>query len=176
MAMKPLNASSGKPRRRWLTSVALFDGRCAPCRASSRWAAWLDWFGLTQWINFRDPRVRAHVPQLTDRQLEKEMWVIRSDGQMLPGFAGWRQLVKSYPLTFLPALLLYLPPIPFLGKRVYDFIAARRPIRCELSPAPPLPDGNWKEILQRALRQSQAGRDWLEERIAEVEPLIAKGG
>jgi hypothetical protein len=174
--MKALNESSGKPRRRLLTSVALFYGCCSLCRASRKWAARLDWLGLTQWISFRDPRVRAHVPQLTDEQLQKEMWVIRSDGAMLPGFAGWRQLVKSYPLTFLPALLLYVPPIPFLGRPFYAFLAARRPIRCELRPAIPVPDGDWKEILQRARQQSSASRDWPKERIAEVEPFITKGG
>jgi predicted DCC family thiol-disulfide oxidoreductase YuxK len=114
-------------------AVVLFDGKCAPCVTSRRWAARLDWFGAVKWKSFRDPEVRAAVPQLSDQQLESEMWVIVADGRMLPGFDGWRYLLSRFPVTRLPSLALYVPPIPSVGRRVYRRIADRRRA-CEFVP------------------------------------------
>lgn len=136
--------------RRTLARVVLFDGRCGLCLGSRRWAEKLDWYGAVNWVNFRDPEVRAAVPQLTDAQLENEMWVVRADGRAMSGFAAWRDLLKGLPLMFLPALLLYVPPIPFIGKRVYRYIAARRRLTCEIQPQMPVASGQWRGILQRA--------------------------
>jgi predicted DCC family thiol-disulfide oxidoreductase YuxK len=130
--------------------VVLFDGRCGLCQASRRWAAKLDWFGRVAWLNFRDPQVRAAVPQLSDAQLEEEMWVVTADGRMKPGFAGWRRLMNGFPLTFLPSLLLFVPPIPLIGKRVYRYIARRRRLSCQLEPPAATAAGPWETILQRA--------------------------
>jgi predicted DCC family thiol-disulfide oxidoreductase YuxK len=131
-------------------SVVLYDGRCGLCQNSRRWAGRLDWLGRVTWVNFRDPQVRAAVPQLTDEQLDKEMWVITGDGRMLPGFEGWRRLLSGFPLTFVPSLLLSVPPIPRLGKRVYRFIAQRRRPSCEIAPPSSSAAGPWRAILQQA--------------------------
>lgn len=132
------------------TVVVLFDGRCGLCQNSRRWCARIDWLGAVEWVNFRDPLVRAAIPQLTDDQLEQEMWVVSADGLMRPGFSGWRHLLKSFPLTFLAALLLFVPPLPWLGRRVYAFIARRRRLRCEITTPPAPPTGPWRTILRHA--------------------------
>ena len=151
-----LKAVASNPARRTLSTTAepacvvLFDGRCSLCQASRKWLARLDWFGGIEWANFRDARVRAAVPQLSDEQLEKEMWVFTSSGRTLAGFEAWRHLLRVCPLTFLPSLLFYIPPVPWFGKRVYAFIAARRPITCQIQPTVPMKQGAWETILQRA--------------------------
>jgi predicted DCC family thiol-disulfide oxidoreductase YuxK len=136
--------------RRTRARVVLYDGWCGLCQGSRRWASMLDWFGSVSWVNFRDPQVRAAVPQLTDAQLEQEMWIVGADGEMKPGFLGWRHLLTGFPLTCVPALLLYVPPVPFIGKRVYRFIAHRRPVRCEIQAPLATNAGPWHAILQRA--------------------------
>jgi hypothetical protein len=94
------------------------------------------------------------VPQLTDQQLDKEMWVFTGDGRMLAGFKGWRHLLNGFPLTFLPSLLLYVPPVSWLGKRAYGFIAQRGPVRGEVATPVSPASGPWQGILQQAGRMA----------------------
>ena len=136
--------------------VVLFDGRCGLCRGSRRWAERLDWAGSATWLNFRDPAVRAALPQLSDAELEEQMWVISADGKMRSGFAAWRELMSSFPLTCLPGILLYLPLVPRVGEATYLAVARRRRLSCELSPAEPITPGPWREILDRARPQTAA--------------------
>ena len=134
------------------TTAVLYDGRCGMCRTSRRWAGALDWFRRVAWLDFRAPEVRALVPGLNENQLENEMWVITPDGQMLPGFRGWRRLLGVFPLSLLPSLLLHIPPVPFFGDVIYKWIARRRHITCELEPESPIPAHRpgWRETLQKA--------------------------
>jgi predicted DCC family thiol-disulfide oxidoreductase YuxK len=131
-------------------TVVLFDGRCGMCRRSRRVARGLDWFGRVAWLDFHEPDVRAAVPHLRDEQLETEMWVITPDGRMRGGFEGWRTLLKGFPLTFLPSFLLYLPPVAWLGRRVYPFIARRRRLSCQWAVPFDRPGGPWHKTLQRS--------------------------
>jgi len=132
------------------STIVLYDGRCGMCRSSRRWATLFDWLCRVEWLSFREAKVREMVPQLTEEQMAKEMWVIRPDGRMLPGFAGWRYLLNSFPLTFLPSWLLYLPGVSWAGTRLYQFVADRRNVACEVPRPAPAQDDVWQETLQRA--------------------------
>ena len=128
-------------------TVVLFDGDCGICRRSRRWANLCDvWCRLT-WVNFRDPQLRDQLPRLTDEQLQRTMWVITPAGRLLPGFIGWRYLLQSFPLTFIPSFLLFLPPLGWLGNRLYQWIAARRRIVCEV-PLPAPQERVWRDTLR----------------------------
>lgn len=130
-------------------AVVLYDGRCAQCLASRRCFDWLDWAGRTIWVSFRNPVVRAAVPRLRDDELEREMWVVASDGRMFSGFSGWRHLLTSLPLVRLPALLLYISPIARAGEALYAWQAERRTL-CPVSSEPPIAPGPWVSILAHA--------------------------
>lgn len=132
-------------------TVVLFDGNCGICRRSRRWANLCDLFQRITWINFRDPQLRALLPALTDEQLERTMWVITPHGHLLAGFAAWRYLLQSFPLTFLPSFLLYLPLVGWLGDHVYQWVARRRKIVCFL-PSAPIEERIWKQTLSASSR------------------------
>jgi len=136
------------------TTVALYDGRCGMCRISRRWGSALDWFRRVAWLDFRNPKVRSSVPQLDENQLENEMWVITPDGEMRPGFRGWRRLLGVFPLTMLPSFLLHIPPVPLIGDGIYKWIARRRKVSCAFEPEPLIPaqQRRWRETLERAQR------------------------
>ena len=130
-------------------TIVLFDGNCGICRGSRRWANLCDLFQRITWINFRDPQLRKRLPALTDEQLERTMWVITPQGQLLCGFAGWRYLLQSFPLTFLPSFFLYLPIVGWLGDHVYQWVAQRRKIVCFV-PSAPIAERIWKQTLSAA--------------------------
>lgn len=113
--------SPASPRR-----VVLYDGRCGWCQRSIRAARLLDWFGRVRWGDFRDPAVVSSIPQARPSRLEAEMMTLSPAGSVTWGFSAWRTLFRVLPLTFLFWPLLYIPPVPQIGRSIYARIAAGR--------------------------------------------------
>lgn len=90
------------------------DGHCGFCKKSAGWLKSLDWRGA----------IRIHP---VDEPGMKEMRVTRlRDGRTLGGFDGFRMLAPSV-LALAPMWpFLWIPGVPFVGRRVYALIAARR--------------------------------------------------
>jgi len=107
-------------------TVVLYDGTCSLCQRSTRWCNLLDWFRRVSWVNFRDPAVRKQVPYLSDEDLDTEMFVLTPEGRLYRGYDAWRRLAGLFPVTFLLSPLLYIPPIPQIGRAVYAWIAKHR--------------------------------------------------
>lgn len=51
---------------------------------------------------------------------------IRPDGKIYGGFFAVRDVLLHLPLTFLPALFLYIPGASLIGVPVYRWIAKNR--------------------------------------------------
>ena len=51
---------------------------------------------------------------------------IRQDGKAYGGFFAVRDIMVHLPLTFVPALIMYVPGISLLGVPVYTWIARNR--------------------------------------------------
>ena len=65
-------------------------------------------------------------PQLSGEETQRRMVSIRKDGKAYGGFFAVRDILIRLPLTFVPALLLYLPGMSRLGVPVYAWIARNR--------------------------------------------------
>lgn len=113
--------SPASPRR-----VVLYDGRCGWCQRSIRAARLLDWFRRVEWLDARDPAIARSLPRTRLEQLEAEMATVTPRGEVLWGFFAWRKVFGILPLTFLIWPLLYIPPVPQIGRKIYAGIAARR--------------------------------------------------
>ncbi len=133
-------------------TVVLYDGYCPVCRHSRRVGITLDWLRRVSWLDFRVPEVRAALPDMNAERLEREMLVIAPDGSMRAGFDGWRFLLGSFPVTFIPSFLLYLWPLPAIGRKLYRYVADRRGGACELTPRDRLPQTEWRRTLEAARR------------------------
>jgi len=107
-------------------AVALVDGRCALCRRMQRLGMLFDWLRRVTWRDFRDPSVRARIPDLPPERLEREMAVVTPDGRVHWGFFAWRELAIRFPLTLFPGSLLFLPGVAWLGRKLYARIARKR--------------------------------------------------
>ena len=139
-------------------TVILYDGNCSRCARSRRWVTLLDWLQRFSWVNFRRAdQDKFPLPVATD-SLSQQMHLATPHGQLLTGFFAWRYLLSRLPICFLPATLLYLPPMNLLGPRIYQWFA-RKP-----SPpgaiADPLHDDTapWQQTL-RSARARHAGND-----------------
>jgi predicted DCC family thiol-disulfide oxidoreductase YuxK len=107
--------------------AVLYDGMCVLCVNSVRlWRA-LDWRKRLEFIDVQDwQRVQGRFPQVERSAALGAIHVIGSDGALYTGYDGVRYMARFAPLLAWLAPLLYLPPIAWLGRRVYAWIARRR--------------------------------------------------
>lgn len=106
--------------------TVIFDGECGFCQRSIRIGRTLDWLGRIDWRARLDPDVQAEFPQLSGEETQNRMVSIRPDGRCYGGFYAVRDILRHFPLTCLPALLLYLPGVSLLGVPLYRWIAKNR--------------------------------------------------
>ena len=106
--------------------TVIFDGDCGFCQRSIRLGKRLDWLGKMEWISRLSPGVKERFPQLKDEETQNRMVSIRPDGEAYGGFYAVRDIALHLPLTFLPALLLYIPGVSLLGVPAYKWIAKNR--------------------------------------------------
>ena len=107
-------------------SVIFFDGCCPLCVRSVRLLHIFDWLGCFVCLDFRQEQVSKLLRCVSAEQLEEQMVLITSFGDIRFGFEAWRYIVRRLPLFFIPAHLLYLPVVSSLGDRFYRKIAKSR--------------------------------------------------
>jgi predicted DCC family thiol-disulfide oxidoreductase YuxK len=105
-----------------------YDGDCPLCRKSVAILRKLDWLGRLEYVNSRDadqPILRA--PPIATAPLLDEMHLLTPDGKRLyHGFGAFRWMAWRLPPCWVIAPFLYIPGVPWLGQRIYLWIARRR--------------------------------------------------
>jgi predicted DCC family thiol-disulfide oxidoreductase YuxK len=106
----------------------LYDGSCGICRSTVAVLARLDVLGR---VRFHDalgqwPAIHAAFPALRQEDCLATMHVVTADGAVRTGFEAYRAISWSIPLLWPAAPLLYVPPVPFFGRRVYARVARSR--------------------------------------------------
>jgi predicted DCC family thiol-disulfide oxidoreductase YuxK len=106
----------------------IYDGDCPLCQRSIAILRKLDWFGRLEYVNARDTtQDLLHQAPVVGKPLLEEMHVLTPDGKHIyHGFGAFRWMAWRLPLLWLFAPLLYLPGVPWLGQRVYVWVARNR--------------------------------------------------
>lgn len=111
--------------------MVVWDDGCGFCRVWVERARRLDWLGAHEFIGASRPAA-YNGTGLTAEQTAEAVQLIWPGGRA-SGFDAVRRVLLRLPLTAVPALLLWLPPISWLGPPVYRRIAARR--HCRYTPS-----------------------------------------
>lgn len=109
-------------------AVVLYDGKCPLCRKSVAILRRLDWLGR---LGYHDANDVENLPEssvpLAPERLLQEMHVVTPGGRSVyAGFAAFRWMAGRLPPLWPVWPLLFLPGVPWLGRRVYRWIARRR--------------------------------------------------
>jgi predicted DCC family thiol-disulfide oxidoreductase YuxK len=117
---------------RFKTRYVLYDGACGFCRRTARLVPYFDWLGkvISRDLVREWPALQTEFPSLQMDACLKDMHVIRADGQITRGFDAYRSLVWVLPAMWLILPLLYLPPVRWLGRKIYRHIADNRRRTC----------------------------------------------
>ena len=109
-------------------AIVLYDGACPFCRAGVEVLNKLDWLKK---LHYQNCRRTADLPKaevtLEPKRLIEEMHVVTPDRKAAyAGFAAFRWMAWRMPATALIAPFLYLPGVPWLGNKMYLWIARNR--------------------------------------------------
>lgn len=113
--------------------LVIWDDSCALCR---RWVAFFqgfDWLKIHSYEGSSNSNVLREAkisPQ--DADVELKLWW---EGRTLGGFDAVREILCLLPISFLWAPLLAVPPVPAIGRRLYQLVAERR--KCTVRTAAP---------------------------------------
>ncbi|MDZ5783502.1 DCC1-like thiol-disulfide oxidoreductase family protein [Marinococcus luteus] len=104
-----------------------FDKYCPPCRAAVRIFQFFDLYRRCQWVPIQEARLLpGDYPYLSSRNAAHELHMCTDQGVVLHGFYALRRLLLAIPLSFLPAVLLYLPYAERIGVPLYSLISKSR--------------------------------------------------
>jgi predicted DCC family thiol-disulfide oxidoreductase YuxK len=121
----------------WLRSLAtgrnqpvlrvIFDGACPRCRATMAFLTAADPDHVVDPVDLTAVDVEALHPALTKKACMESMHVISRWGQVTAGFDGVRSLGAWLPVFWPLGLLAWMPGVAWVGRRVYNHLAATRP-------------------------------------------------
>lgn len=132
-------------RRQLDKAILLFDGQCPLCLLSVAWLQRLDWLDRVHYQNARETNaIPTMQPPLQQDKLLEEIHLVTANKQSVyHGFGAFRWLSWRMPLLWIVAPLLYLPGVPWLGQKIYMWVARNRyklvPCKdgvCHLPPRP----------------------------------------
>jgi predicted DCC family thiol-disulfide oxidoreductase YuxK len=117
-------------------AYVLFDGACGLCVPAVAVLRRLDLFGRVSFLDVTRhwPEISRRFPSLTREHCLADMHVVTADGTFA-GYDAYRALSKSLPIGWLLRPLLFVPPLPQIGRRLYRHVADRRSRHCEWQPA-----------------------------------------
>jgi predicted DCC family thiol-disulfide oxidoreductase YuxK len=109
-------------------AVVLFDGDCPLCRRSVAILKRLDWLGRFAYQTAREPEnLPPAEVRLDPKRLLEEMHVLTPDRQRAhAGYAAFRWIAWRLPAAIPLAPLMYVPGVPWLGNKLYLWIAKNR--------------------------------------------------
>jgi predicted DCC family thiol-disulfide oxidoreductase YuxK len=117
----------------------IVDGGCGLCLRTAAVIRACDVLHRVDILDmFREwPAIETRFPGLDHEACIASMHVLTSDGRRADGFDGYRLLCRALPLGWLFLPVLFVPGVPYIGRRIYAAVAARRAsTTCAISERP----------------------------------------
>jgi predicted DCC family thiol-disulfide oxidoreductase YuxK len=109
-------------------AVVLYDGQCPLCLKSVGHLKRLDWRQRLVYQNCRETDQLPSTPEpLNPARLLEEMHLVTPDRRRVyHGFGAFRWMAWRLPLLWPLAPFLYVPGVPWIGQKIYLWIARHR--------------------------------------------------
>lgn len=113
----------------------VFDGDCELCCWARHWVERLDRTGKIRFLAFQDPEFQRYFPGF-DRTDPEGIWpeglppramlYVDELGETWIGVRAFRKMLPRFPLGRVIAALFYIPGVPWLAERCYEWLARNR--------------------------------------------------
>ncbi|MBC8108225.1 MAG: DUF393 domain-containing protein [Anaerolineae bacterium] len=106
----------------------LYDGSCGLCKSVASVVVRLDLLGRIEPMDVLHDwnRVHERFPFLDQQKCLTDMHVILPDGTSVSRFVAYRNLAWAIPAAWIILPLLYIPGVPEIGDRIYQYVATHR--------------------------------------------------
>ena len=117
----------GVDRPKGLTPLTLiYDRDCELCRWSQEIVSRWDRHGRLRYLAFQDPQFTQYFPDYNLDEPPRAMLFIDSKGKAWEGFEAIQRMLSHLPFGKPLALLLYLPGVPWIATRFYEWVSRNR--------------------------------------------------
>lgn len=116
--------------------VVIYDGTCGICAGNLKWLYRLDTLRKFDAMPYQAQELVAMFPHLRLEDCQNTMHLVFPDGKTYTGADAFRKIFLRMPLMFIVGLLMSIPPIPWILRRLYPLLARNRYRlggRCELT-------------------------------------------
>ncbi|WP_088840690.1 thiol-disulfide oxidoreductase DCC family protein [Listeria sp. ILCC797] len=105
-----------------MKDIVFYDGNCEFCKEVKRIMMKLDKKGQLKW----QPLQTYKGSYFSASELHEQLHAISENGRIYRGFYAVRKILMRLPYWKWLAVALYLPGIPFFGRKIYRLIARKR--------------------------------------------------
>ena len=106
--------------------LVIYDGECNICAGNLPWLHRLDWFRIFDDLPYQSPELHVRHPQIRPEDCERALHVIFPNGKIYTGFDATREVFLRMPLTCLIGLVMAIPPLRQILRRLYPILARNR--------------------------------------------------
>ena len=108
--------------------AVFFDGGCGFCRKTVAVLWHLDVLDRCELFDVVNewPQIQSRYPRLDRSAALEDMHVIIDDGRVFTGYDAYRQLAWVLPALWVLLPVLYLPPVRWIGWKIYRYVASHR--------------------------------------------------
>lgn len=101
----------------------VWDGCCGICERFRRVVSWFDRRDRLDWIDLHNADY-AELP-ITQGEAVEAMHVVDGE-EVFRGFYATRRIFRAIPWFWPLWLFMHIPGVPFVGERVYRWVASHR--------------------------------------------------
>lgn len=106
--------------------LVVYDGACGICGGNLKWLYRLDWFRRFDALPYQSDEVYRRCPQLTREACEQALQVVLKNGRVYAGTDAFREVFLRMPLAFPVGVLMAIPPLSGVLRRLYPILARNR--------------------------------------------------
>jgi predicted DCC family thiol-disulfide oxidoreductase YuxK len=106
--------------------VVVYDGTCGICAGNLKWLYRLDTLKKFDATPYQADDLLRLFPHLKLAECEQTMHLVFPDGRTYAGADAFRQVFLRMPLMFPVGVLLSVPPLPWILRKLYPILARNR--------------------------------------------------
>src|SRR5438105_3932095 len=103
--------------------VVIYDGACGICAGNLKWLYRLDTLKRFDSMPYQTDKLPVLFPHLNLEECEKAMHLVFPDGKTYTGTDAFREIFLRMPLMFVLGLIMSIPPIGWMLRRLYPVLA-----------------------------------------------------
>jgi len=106
--------------------LVVYDASCGICAGNLPWLHRLDWLGAFDDLPYQSEEAYRLFPRLNRSDCEQALQLAFPDGRIFSGADAFREVFLRMPVTLPAGLLMAVPPLPRLLRRLYPILARNR--------------------------------------------------